>query len=94
MDVAPLHTAPLAATPAPAPGSAEIQAENRQLIQAVHAINAAELFGEDSELTYVLKRGTGRAAVRLVRRKSRDLIRQIPSEEVLSLAADAGRDEG
>ncbi|MBZ5591176.1 MAG: flagellar protein FlaG [Acidobacteriia bacterium] len=94
MDVAPLHTAPLAAAPAPVSGSAELQAQNRQLIQAVHAVNAAELFGEDSELAFVLERRTGRAIVRLVRRKSRELIRQVPPEEVLGRAAGPECDAG
>lgn len=86
MDIAPLHTASQTSAPAPVSASAEQQAQNRELIQAVHAINAAELFGEDSELTFALDRKTGRGVVRLFRRKSRELIREISSEEVLGLA--------
>jgi uncharacterized FlaG/YvyC family protein len=94
MDIAPLHTAPLTADPAPVSASAELLAQNRQLVQAVHAINAAELFGEDSELAFALERRSGRLLIHLVRRKSRERIRQVPPEEVLALAADAGCDAG
>ena len=85
MDVSPLQTPPQVASPSPVSISAEQQAENRQLIQAVHAINAAELFGKDSELTFALNRTTRRAVVRLVNRKTRKEIREIPAEELLGL---------
>ena len=94
MDIAPLHTAPQTSAPAPVSVSAEQQAENRQLIQAVHAINAAELFGEDSELTFALDRKTGRGLIRLVKRKTRELIREISSEDVLEMADAHERDNG
>lgn len=86
MDVAPLNTAPQAAAPAPVSLSAEQQAQNRQLIQAVQAVNVAELFGQDSELTFALERRTQRALVRLLNRKTREVIREIPADEVLQLA--------
>jgi uncharacterized FlaG/YvyC family protein len=92
MDIAPLQTGSQTPAPAPVSASAEQQAQNRELIQAVHAINAAELFGEDSELTFALDRKTGRGVIRLVRRKTREWIREISSEDVLNLA-NARQDE-
>ncbi len=86
MDVAPLHNAPQAAAPAPAPVPEQQLAENRQLIQAVHAINAGELFGQDSELTFAFDRRTQRPVMRLVSRKTKEVIRQIPAEQVLRMA--------
>ena len=86
MDVTPLNTAPQAAAPAAISVSAEQQAQNRQLVQAVHAVNAAELFGEESELTFALDRGSQRAVIRIINRKTKELIRQIPAEQVLQLA--------
>ena len=86
MDIAPLHTAPQTSTPAPVSVSAEQQAQNRELIQAVHAVNAAELFGEDSELTFALDRKTGRGLIRLVKRKTKELMREISPEDVLEMA--------
>jgi flagellar protein FlaG len=85
MDVAPLNNAPIVA-PSPVSASAEQQAGNLQLIQAVHAINAAELYGDQSELSLVLDRRTRRATVRLVHRKTRQVIREIPTDQVLSMA--------
>lgn len=84
MDVAPLHNSPIVA-PSPVSVSAEQQAETLQLIQAVHAVNAAELYGEESELTLALDRRTRRAIVRLVHRKTGQVIREIPADQVLSM---------
>ena len=89
MDVTPLHSAPQAAAPVAISGSAEQQAQNRQLIQAVQAVNAAELFGQDSELTFALERGTHRAVIRIVNRKTKEILRQIPAEYVLRVAEAA-----
>jgi len=94
MDIAPLHNAPQTSAPAPVSASAEQQAQNRELIQAVHAINAAELFGEDSELTFALDRKTGRGLIRLVRRKTREVMREISPEDVLGLADARQREDG
>jgi len=58
MDVAPLHNTPQTVAPAPVSADGEQQAQNLQLIQAVHAVNAAELYGEESELAFWLDRRT------------------------------------
>jgi uncharacterized FlaG/YvyC family protein len=94
MDIAPLHTASQTSAPAPVSASAEQQAQNRELIQAVHAINAAEWFGEANELTFALDRKTGRGFIRLVRRKKRELVREISPEELLGLADTRQREDG
>ena len=91
MDVTPLYTAlhgPASATPTSLSG--ELQAENRQLIQAVHAANAAELFGENSELTFTLDRASGKVVIRLVDRKNRKETRRISADELFSLIECAG----
>ena len=77
----------------PAPVSAEVptqapQADNRQLIQAVKALNATEMFGQNSELTFVLDRETRKPLVRIVDRETREVIRQIPPEYALRIAED------
>ena len=91
MDIAPLHRAGPAMASAPAPIPAETLAENREVIQAVKALNAAELFGQNSELTFLLDRETQRTVIRLVDRKTKDVIRQIPPEYVLQRAGDLER---
>jgi len=86
MDVAPLHNSPQTVAPSQVSVSTEQQAQNLALVQAVHAINGAELYGEDSELTFALDRRTQRAVIRLVRRKTKQVIREVPADQVLSLA--------
>jgi flagellar protein FlaG len=68
--------------------SPEQKAENREIIQAVKAVNNAELFGNNSELTFSLDRQTRRAIVRIMDRKTNEVIQQIPPEYVLRLAED------
>ncbi len=77
------------ATSAPVP--AEISADQRELIRAVKAINPSELFGEGSELTFVLDRETRRPLVRIVDRNTKKLIQQIPPEYLLRMAEDLKR---
>jgi uncharacterized FlaG/YvyC family protein len=67
------------------PGN-ETAASQRQLIQAVKAVNGAELFGQDSELTFVFDRQTHKALVRVVNKKTREVMMQIPPENVLRMA--------
>lgn len=64
------------------------KAEDRELIKAVKALNAAELFGENNELTFVLDRQTHRVLVRIVDRETKEVVRQIPPEHALRMASD------
>ena len=60
--------------------------ERRQLIQAVKALNATELFGQDNELIFGLDREGRRPVLRIVNRETRELVRQIPPEYALRMA--------
>ncbi len=62
--------------------------EQREIIQAVKAVNASQLFGQNSEVTFTMDRQTRRPVVRIVDRNTNELIRQIPPEYVLRLAED------
>jgi flagellar protein FlaG len=85
MDIAPLQsTAPVAA-PANVP-DAQTAARNREVIQAVKAVNGAELFGSGSELSFSVDRSTQRPVIKVVDRKTGDIIQQIPPEYVLRMA--------
>lgn len=66
--------------------SGELQAEKREIVQAVHALNKAESFGPHKELTFSLDRETKRPVLKIVDRKSGEVVTQIPSEQVLRLA--------
>jgi flagellar protein FlaG len=92
MEIAPLDRAAPVLAPTPAV-DLERAAENRELIQAVKAVNGAELFGANHELTFAVDRSTQRAVIRLVDRETRDVIRQIPPEYVLRAAEDLGLGE-
>jgi len=72
------------------PVNSETRSENRELIQAVKALNATELFGQNQELTFVFDRTTHRPLVRIVDRETREVIRQIPPEYALRMASDVG----
>ena len=71
-------------TPAPPPASAD----QRVLIQAVKAINAAGLFGQDNELSFLVDRNSRRVVIRIVNRETREVVRQIPADYVLRLAEE------
>lgn len=90
MDVTSLNTAQLpVTTTVPAAISAEEQAQNRELIRAVRAVNAVELYGQDSKVTFVLDQA-GHARLQVVNRKTKEVIRQIPPQDVLSAAKSVG----
>ncbi len=74
------------ATPSPA-----VQAQDREVIRAVKALSGTQMFGENNELTFVLDRETRRPLVRIVDRETKEVIRQIPPEIALRLAAELGR---
>jgi flagellar protein FlaG len=74
--------------PAPAPvptDQAEKAAQNRDVVQAVKALNAAEMFG-DNELEFQRDPQTHRMLIRVVNRKTKELVSQIPPDYVLRLA--------
>jgi uncharacterized FlaG/YvyC family protein len=75
--------------PVEAPSARPNAPEQRNLIQAVKAINATDLLGPDNELTFVRDRATRRTVVRIVNRATRELIQQIPTEAVLRLAEES-----
>lgn len=63
-------------------------AENRELIQAVRTVNGAELMGQDNELSFLMDRETQRPVLRIINRKTNEVVRQIPPEYVLEMARE------
>lgn len=76
----------LAAAVATAPP--EKSTEQREIIQAVKAVNASEMFGINSEVAFAIDRETRRPVVRIVDRNTNEVIRQIPPEYLLRMAQD------
>ena len=78
---------------APQPVSAvrdttQIQTANREVIQAVRAVNASSRLGDRNELTFSVDRRTRRPVITIVNRDTNEVVGQIPSEQVLRLAED------
>jgi flagellar protein FlaG len=64
---------------------AEKAAANRDIVQAIKALNSTEMFG-DNELDFQKDPQTQRMVVRVVDRKTKEVISQVPPEYVLRLA--------
>ena len=74
---------------APAPvATPDKAAENRQVVQAVKAVNGAEMFGEENELRFARDAVTNRMVIRVINRKTSEVVSQVPEEYVLRLAED------
>jgi flagellar protein FlaG len=58
----------------------------RELITAVTKVNGSELLCQDEELTFQMDREAGVPVIRLVNRNTKEVVRQIPPEYVLSVA--------
>lgn len=63
-----------------------LTAEQRALIQAVKALNAAQAFGEDNQVTYSVDRAARLVVAKLVGKSTGTVIEQIPAEYVLRMA--------
>jgi len=63
-------------------------AEKREVVQAVKAVNGTEMFGPENELRFQKDPETNRFVVRVVNRKTREVLSQVPEEYVLRLAED------
>ncbi len=70
------------------PGLRDTAPSQRELIQAVKALNGSELFGDNRELTFVFDRKTHRALARIVDKQTREVIVQLPPEQVLQMAQE------
>ena len=74
---------------APAPAvTVDKTAEQREVVQAVKAINGTEMFGPENELRFQKDAETNRYVVRVINRKTREVLSQVPEEYVLRLAED------
>ena len=93
MDITGVNGLGQAPISAPAPVTPEQLAENRDLVQAVKALNAAASFGENHELTFLLDRNSRLPVIRIVNKKTNELVDQIPPEYVLRLAEELRQSE-
>lgn len=68
--------------------SADNASQNRQVVQAVKALNKSEMFGGDNGLEFQRDPESKRLVVKVVNRTTGDVISQIPPEYVLRLAEE------
>jgi flagellar protein FlaG len=76
----------LAASLTTHPSQEKVPEQQRELIQAVRALNGAEVFGNNQELTFVMDRETKRPVLKIVDRATGEVVAQVPPEHVLRLA--------
>jgi uncharacterized FlaG/YvyC family protein len=91
MSISSIPNLPASAAAAAAPLSPDTSATGQRsaaqaLLQAVKAVNAAQIFGPENEVTFIRDRATNRLVTRVVNRDSHELVLQIPSEQVFRLA--------
>ena len=63
--------------------------DQKALIQAVKTVNAAELFGQENETTFIIDRAARIAVVRVVNKKTGEVVQQIPTEQLLKMAEES-----
>ena len=68
--------------------SIDLKPENREVIRAVRAVNGAELYGDENQLRFQQDPDTQRMVIRVVNRKTDEVVMQIPDEEVLRIASE------
>jgi len=90
MEIGPMQKDTQHIAVAPVSPTPEVAAQNRELIQAVKSVNAAQHFGLDNELTFIMDRYTQRPVIRVVNSKTKEVIQQIPPKYVLELARREG----
>jgi uncharacterized FlaG/YvyC family protein len=66
-------------------------AQNREIVQAIKALNGAEMFGPENELRYQQDPETRRLVVKVVNRKTQDVVSQVPAEYILRISEDLKR---
>jgi uncharacterized FlaG/YvyC family protein len=71
-----------------APVPQDEAAANREVVRAIQALNGAEMFAEDNQLHFQRDPASKRLVVRVVNRKSGEVVSQIPPEYVVCLAGD------
>ncbi len=68
------------------PVNSQERAARAEIVAAVNAINEAGLLGDNRELMFARDRETNRSVIRIVDKKTREVIDQIPPESVIRLA--------
>jgi uncharacterized FlaG/YvyC family protein len=65
---------------------AERAAQTREVIQAVRAVNKSEMFGDQNALDFQMDQRTHKMVIRVINRKTKEVIDQYPPEYILRMA--------
>ncbi len=76
----------LITAPAEAAVPKQVADERRSLIKAVKEVNQASLYGDTEELSFTFDRNTQKPILRIIDRKTHEVVQQIPAEYVLRMA--------
>ncbi len=63
--------------------------DQKALLQAVKTVNSSGLLGQENELTFIIDRAAQIAVVRIVNKKTGELVQQIPNQQVLKMAEES-----
>lgn len=74
-----------------APASSQQNAERARIGVAIRAVNDANIFGANNELTFARDRMTQQTVIRVVDRDTHEVVAQLPPEYVLRLAEQVPR---
>ena len=94
MEIGAINRSPQTLAAAVAVTPVDRNPEQREVVQAVKALNGTEMFGEENELLFQRDPHTQRMVVRVVNRKTKEMVSQIPPEYVLRLAEDLKQSRG
>lgn len=63
----------------------------REIVPAIQALNRPELIGDERELRFGTDQESGEPVIRIVDRRTNKVLRQIPPETLLAIAAELER---
>jgi uncharacterized FlaG/YvyC family protein len=69
-------------------------AETRDIVQAVKALNATEMFGQDNELVFQMDRQARRIVIQVINNKTKEVLTQVPPAYLLRLSEDLKKSGG
>ena len=70
-------------------GVSDLHGPRATIVQAVRTLNASSYFGSGNDLTFVRDNDLQEMIVRVVNRKTQEVVLQIPADYVLRLAEEA-----
>lgn len=90
MDITAIHRIAQALPATAVPISPDQATQGREVVQAVKALNQTEMFGQDNQLEFQRDQSSRRMVIRIVNRKTNEVVSQVPPEYILRLAQELG----